>query len=440
MPADKMIAFGKSTDRSIRNHAFTGLFVVFGLLGGFGTWSALAEISGAVIAPGHIAVDTNAKKVQHPEGGVVAELYVHEGARVKAGDLLVVLDDTVLRADLAIVSKALDELTAQEARLVAERDGADQVLLPKTLLDRAESNAEARGSIDGQQIIFESRKRARETALTQLSEQVAQLDSMIEGLSSQRGAREQELTLIAEELKGVRDLFAKKLVPLTRVIALDRDRTRIEGERGKLFADIATARGSIAEKKIQMARLDDEFRSEVVKELADVRNKINESVERKVAATDRLSRIDIRAPVSGMVHQLDVFTIGGVIGAGEVAMLIVPEDDRLVVDAQIEPQEIEHLRIGQKAVVRFSAFSDPNLKDGIGEITMISPDLDADKQTGRAFYRVKLSVEPPIASKGQTLTLVPGMPVETFIAKGDRTVLAYLMKPIGDQMQRIFRE
>ena len=225
------------------------------------------------------------------------------------------------------------------------------------MIERARSNADARDSIEGQRIIFESRSTARETARTQLSEQIAQLESLIDGLNAQRAAREQELTLIAEELKGVRELYAKELVPLTRVIALDRDRTRIEGESGKLFSDIATARGSIAEKKIQMVRLDDEFHSEVVKEIADVRNKINENVERKVAATDRLSRIEIRAPVSGKVHQLNVFTIGGVIGTGEVAMLIVPENDTLVVDAQVEPQEIEHLQIGQKAVVRFSARS-----------------------------------------------------------------------------------
>ena len=172
--------------------------------------------------------------------------------------------------------------------------------------------------------------------------------------------------LIAEELKGVRDLYEKELAPLTRVISLDRDRTRIAGDRGRLISDIATARGSIAEKKIQMARLDDEFHAEVVSELAEVRNKINENVERKVAAQDRLSRIDIRAPVSGQIHQLAVFTVGGVISAGEVAMLVVPDDDKLVVDAQIEPQEIEELQIGQKAVVRFTAFSDPNLKDADG--------------------------------------------------------------------------
>jgi HlyD family secretion protein len=440
MPTDKMIAFGKSTDRSLRNHALVGLFVVFGLLGGLGAWSAMAEISGAVIAPGRIAVSSNAKKVQHPEGGVVAELKVHEGARVQAGDLLVVLDATVLRANLAIVSKALDELTAQEARLLAERDGKDEIDFPESLIEEAKFNADAKDSIDGQRIIFESRKRERETARTQIAEQIAQLESLIEGINAQRAAREEEVKLIGQELKGVRELYAKELVPLTRLISLDRDRTRIEGESGKLFSDLATTREYIAEKKIQMVHADEEFHSEVVKEIADVRNKINENVERKVAAVDRLSRIDIRAPVSGTVHELDVFTIGGVLGAGEVAMLIVPENDTLIVDAQIEPQEIEELRMGQKAVVRFSAFSDPNLKDAIGEITMISPDLIADQKTGRPYYRVKLSVDSPLDTSGQSLKLVPGMPVETFIAKGDRTVLAYLLQPVKDQMQRIFRE
>jgi HlyD family secretion protein len=431
---------GKRTDRSIRNHALFGLLVVFGLLGGLGTWAAMAQISGAVIAPGRIAVDSDAKKVQHPEGGVVARLEVREGAHVAAGDLLVVLDDTILRADLAIVSKALDELAAQQARLVAERDGADDVSFPEKLVDSARSNPDAKDSIDGQRSIFESRKRAHETAETQLSEQIAQLDSLIEGLAAQRAAREEELKLIGEELKGVRELYEKKLVSLTRVVALDRDRTRIAGESGKLVSDIATARGSIAEKKVEMVRLDDDFHSQVVSELAEVRNKINENVERKVAATDRLSRIDIRAPVSGKVHQLAVFTVGGVIGAGEVAMLIVPEDDQLVVDAQVEPREIEELRIGQKAVVRFSAFSDPNLRDGTGEITMIAPDLIADPKTGRTYYQVKLSVDAPVGTNGTALKLVPGMPVETFITKGDRTVLAYLTQPVRDQMQRIFRE
>ena len=441
MLADQKIAYGKTaTDRSIRNHIVLGLVVVFGLLGGLGSWSALAEISGAVIAPGRIAVETNAKKVQHPEGGVVAELNVHEGDRVKAGELLLRLDDTVLRANLAIETKAFDELTALEARLIAERDGASDVRFPESLAQRAVSNSEAKSSIGGQRTIFESRRTARETQRTQLSEQIAQLKSGIEGITAQRAARQQELSLIDEELKSVHALFEKKLVSLARVVALDRDRARIEGERGKLIADTASARGLIAEKRILMVRLDSEFRSEVVAELAEVHNKLNENVERKTAAAERLSRVDVRAPVSGKVHQLNVFTVGGVIGSGEVAMLIVPEEDKLVVDALVEPHEIEHLHIGQKAVVRFTAFSDRNLKDATGEITVISPDLVEDEQSRQRFYRIKLSVEPPTGPTGRPLTLIPGMPVEAFIVKGDRTVLSYLIKPIRDQMQHMFRE
>jgi HlyD family secretion protein len=273
-----------------------------------------------------------------------------------------------------------------------------------------------------------------------LSEQITQLESGIEGLAAQRAARQQELTFIDQELRSVNALFDKKLVSLARVVELDRDRARIEGERGKLIADTASARGQIAERKILMVRLDSEFRSEVVAELAEARNKLNENVERKTAAAERLSRVDIRAPVSGKVHQLNVFTVGGVIGSGEVAMLIVPDEDKLVVDALVEPHEIEHLRIGQKAIVRFTAFSDRNLRDAAGEITVISPDLVEDEQSRQRFYRIKLSVEPPTGTPGRSLTLIPGMPVEAFIVKEDRTVLSYLIKPIRDQMQHVFRE
>lgn len=429
-----------ANDRSIRRHALAGIFVVVGLLGGLAAWSALAQISGAVIASGVVAVESSAKKVQHPEGGVVAELKVHDGDRVRAGEVLIRLDDTVLRASLSIVTKNLDELTALDARLTAERDGAEAIHLPEALLKRATINPDAEASIKGQRTIFDSRRAARITAKTQLAEQIAQLESGIEGLTAQREARDRELVFIADELRGVRDLYAKHLVPIARVSALERDRTRIGGERGKLTADIAAARGSIAEKKIQILRLDDDFRSEVVKELADTRNKINENVERKTAAEDRLKRIEVRAPVSGLVHQLNVFTVGGVVANGEALLLIIPENDKLIVDAQVEPQDIEHLHLGQKATVHFSAFSDRNLKETIGEVVIVSPDLIEDQTTRRRFYRVKLSVEPPVGADGRARTLVPGMPVEVFITKSERTVLSYLMKPLTDQMQRVFRE
>lgn len=425
---------------SIRHHLLFGGVVVAGLLGGVGAWSAATEISGAVVAPGAVAVESNAKKVQHPEGGVIAQLNVREGDRVKAGDVVARLDETQVRANLAIVTKALNEFYALEARLTAERDGAAAVEFGSFLSAASQDNVDAMASMAGQRTIFESRRTARESAKTQFREQIAQLESGIEGLVTQQRAREKELLLIDGELTGVRDLFSKNLVPVARVNALERDRARIDGERGKLIADIATSRGTIAEKKIQMLRLDDDFRSEVVKELADVRNKINENVERKIASEDRLRRVDIKAPASGQIHQLNIFTVGGVIGNGESLMLVVPENDKLVIDAQVEPQDIEHVSVGQKANIHFSAFADRNLRDSVGEVMTVSPDLVEDPVSRRKFYRIKLSAVAPVNAEGKALTLVPGMPVECFIVKGDRTVLSYLLKPVRDQLKHVWRE
>ncbi len=195
----------------------------------------------------------------------------------------------------------------------------------------------------------------------------------------------------------------------------------LTGDRGKLTADIASANGSIAEKKIQMLRIEDDLRSEVSRELADIRNKINESVEKRTAALDRLKKIDIRATASGQIHQLALHTVGGVISNGETLMLIVPEKDKLIIEAQVEPQDIEHVLIGQQAVVRFVAFSDRNMKDSSGEVVVISPDLVEDQATRRRFYRVRITVDPPANSDGKVMTLVPGMPVEAHMIKGDRT-------------------
>lgn len=427
-------------ERSLRNHAMAGFFVVFGLLGGLGVWSAMANIAGAVIAPGVVAVESSARKVQHPEGGVVAELLVKDGDRVKAGDILVRLDDTVARANLQIVSKVLDEYAATEARLIAERDGTNAIAFPKDLLARGEVNSDAQASLNGQKMLFENRRTARESAKTQLSEQITQLESGITGMNAQRNARDLELQFIEQELKGVRELFTRNLVPVTRVNALERDRTRIDGERGKLTADIAAAHGSIAEKRIQMLRIEDDLRSEVSRELADTRSKINENVERRTAALDRLKKIDIRATATGQIHQLAIHTVGGVISNGETLMMIVPDNDKLIIETQVEPQDIEHVLIGQMAHVRFSAFSDRNMKDSVGEVVVVSPDLVEDQTTRRRFYRVRLTVDPPVNSLGKTLTLVPGMPVEAHLLKGERTVLAYLVKPMKDQLQRVFRE
>jgi HlyD family secretion protein len=429
-----------SATRSLRRHAVFGAAVMIFLVGGIGAWAAMTHISGAVIASGQVVVESNAKKVQHPEGGVIAELRVKEGDMVKAGDLIIRLDDTLVRANLQIVVKQIDELLAQEARLLAERDGVDEIAFPKDFLARAEKESDVAAAIKGHKTIFENGVVTRKNRREQLEEQVKQLSSSIEGLEVQRDARQQELELIKKELATVEDLLKKGQATLPRFTALQRDRTRIDGERGKLVTDIAAAKGSIAEKRIAILRLDDDFRGEVVKGLAETRAKLAELVERRSAAEDRLARILVRSPQAGRVHGLSVHTVGGVLQASETAMMIVPQEDKLLVDAAIDPADIDEVRLGQKAIVKFTAFSDRQLKDIDGEVINVSPNTFEDQATKRRYYMVKIKVDQALDSQGKLLPLVPGMPVEAFLTKGDRTVLAYLLKPLRDQFDRVWKE
>ncbi len=343
------------TRQSIRRHlrAGTALFVL--LTGGVGGWAATTEISGAVIAPGALVVDSNVKKVQHPTGGIVGELRVRDGDRVKAGDILIRLDDTVTRANLAIVTKGLDELTARKARLEAERDGQESVTFPDDLLKRA-SDPQVAHVIEGERKLFELRRSARMGQKAQLRQRIEQLGEQTNGLTQQEHAKEQEIVLIQRELKGAHDLWAKNLMPITKLTSLEREATRVEGERGELVAQIAQTKDKVSETELQIIQIDRDLASEVGKDLREAEDKIGELVERKVSAEDQLKRIDIRAPQDGTVHQLTVHTVGGVITAnGDAIMLIVPNGDNLAVEAKVAPQDIDQLQLGQKAMLRFSA-------------------------------------------------------------------------------------
>ena len=276
-----------------------------------------------MIAQGQLVVDTSVKKVQHPTGGVVAELKVRDGNQVKAGDIVIRLDDTQTRANLAIVSKGLDELAARRAREEAELEGEDRISFPPELLARKDDPEVAR-LISGETKLFETRRKTREGLKSQLAERVSQSEEEIRGLSAQVASKEKQIEWIQQELEGVRDLWSKKLVQFNRVTSLERDQARLEGERGQLIASIAQSKGKIAETRIQILQIDQDMRTEVGKDLADIRGKTAELVEKRVAAEDQLKRVDIRAPQDGMVHQLDVHTVGGVVSAGQQIMLIVP--------------------------------------------------------------------------------------------------------------------
>lgn len=423
------------TERSIRRCLLAGVASLGLLVGGVGGLAAMTELSGAVIAQGTLVVDSNVKKVQHPSGGVVGAILVREGDRVKSGQALVRLDATITRASLAIVTKSLDELGARLARLEAERDGRETIAFPRDL-----SGENALRAIAGETSLFVLRRAAREGQRDQLKERIAQLGEEVAGLTQQKTAKRREIELIARELEGVRKLWTQKLVPIARVTMLERDAARLEGEHGRLVAAIAQSKGRVSEIELQIIQIDQELRSEVAAELRDVQGKIAELVERKVAAEDQLERIEIRSPQNGIVHQMTVHTVGGVIQAGEPVMLIVPGGDELTVEARVAPRDIDQIAAGQKAVLRLSAFNQRRTPELAGVLTTVSADLSVDQKTGIGFYvaRVRLPKEEIARLKG--LSLTPGMPAEVFFPTHERTILSYLVKPLSDQVERAFRE
>jgi HlyD family secretion protein len=403
-----------------------------------GGWAATTEFAGAVIAQGQVVVDSNVKKVQHPTGGIVGELRVRDGDHVKARDIVLRLDDTQTRSNLAIIIKALDELTARQAREVAERDGADIIDFPRDLLDRMD-NPDVEKLVDGERKQFEVRRQAREGQKGQLGERITQSKEEIVGYTAQVASKDNQMNWIRKELVGVNELWGKGLVPYTRVTALEREKERLDGERGQLVAAVAQAKGKITETELQILQVDQDMRSEVGKDLAEIRGKISELVEKKVAAEDQLNRVDIRAPQAGMVHQLTVHTVGGVISQGEVIMLIVPEADVLDVEAKIQPQDIDQLRLGQPTVLRLIAFNQRTTPELNGVVSRISADVSEDQKTSARYYTIRIQVPENELAHLEGLQLVPGMPIESFIQATPRTVITYLIRPFRDQIARTFR-
>ncbi|CAN5278580.1 HlyD family type I secretion periplasmic adaptor subunit [soil metagenome] len=442
-PLERLSIF-KSLDqpgsrKSIRFHLIVGLVVVTFLTCGIGGWASTAQISGALIAPGFIVVDSNVKKVQHPTGGVVGEVRARDGDRVKAGDVVVRLDDTVTKASLAIVTKGLNGLLARRARLLAEQEGLERIIFPQELMDGF-ADPDVRSLIGNEVKLFQVRSSGRVNQKAQLKERIAQLKEEIGGLEAQENAKSREIELIQKELVGVRDLFAKNLVQISRLTVLERDAARLDGDRAQFVAQKAQAKGKITETELQIIQIDKDLSSEVSKEMREINDKIGEFVERKVTAEDQLRRIDIRAPQDGMVLQSTVHTVGGVITAGDAIMLIVPESDNLSVEAKVNPQDIDQLRIGQKTLLRLSAFNQRTTPELNGTISRVSPDTTTDQRTGQSYYTIRVSLPPAEVARLGDVKLIPGMPVEAFVQTGERTMISYLAKPLSDQLMRAFRE
>jgi HlyD family secretion protein len=428
-----------SSRNSIRWHIFAGVVIVALLAGGLGGWASTAQISGALIAQGSIVVDSNVKKVQHPTGGVVGEVRARDGDHVKAGDVLIRLDETVTRANLAIVTKGLTELYARKARLAAERDGADTVEAPKEFAGHLD-NPEVAEALASERKLFDLRRTSRLGQKDQLRQRIGQLREEIGGLTAQQDAKAKEKSLIEQELVGVRELWRKNLVSVDKLTALEREEARLEGERGQLVAAAAQAKGKIAETELQVLQVDQDLSSDVAKELRETDSKIGEFVERKVTAEDQLRRTDIRAPQDGVVFQSTANTVGGVVTAGDPIMLIVPEADILLVEVKVEPKDIDQVKFGQPVVLRFSAFNQRTTPELNGTVVRIGADTSSDQRTGQTYYSVRISMSAEEIDRLGAVRLTPGMPVEAFIQTGERTLMSYLMKPLHDQLMRSFRE
>ena len=404
--------------RSIRRHLLAGVAASILLVVGVGGWAATTEISGAVIAQGLLVVDSNVKKVQHPTGGVVGELLARDGDVVKAGQVVVRLDDTVTKANLAIVTKNLDAAMARAARLEAEQRGLFEIRFPKQLTNRA-GDPDVEAVMTSESKLFDVRVTGRAGQKSQLRERIHQLNEEIDGLSAQENAKGQEIALVEQELTGVRDLYDKHLVQISRLTTLERDAARLNGERAQYVSSKAQSKGKITETELQIIQVDKDMVSEVSKDLRETNDKIGELIERKITAEDQLRRVEIRSPQDGVVEQSTVHTVGGVINAGDAIMLIVPQSDDLQVEARVNPQDIDKLQVGQKTLLRMSAFN---------------------QRTGQSYYTIRVSMPPEEIARLGDVKLIPGMPVEAFVQTGDRTVMSYLMKPLHDQLMRAFRE
>jgi len=416
-----------------------GFVSVFLLVGGLGTWSAMANISGAVISAGLIEVEGNRQAVQHAEGGTVGEILVTEGQRVVAGDILLRFDATLLRSELAIVESQLFEILARKARLEAERDGAGDVEYSPELIEVAANQVDISELMLGQKRLYHARAETLQKQTEQLRERILQIELQIRGTQAQIEALSVQRSLIQEELDDQRSLLDRGLTQASRVLSLQREASRLDGELGSLQAQEAQARGQVTETEIEILRLTTTLREEAITTLRDLDSRALELRERRLSMRERLSRLDVRAPASGVIYDRQTNTIGAVARAADVLMYVVPEEQPLVISTRIEPINIDQVQVGQEAALRFSAFDQRTTPEIMGVVTRVSADAFVDETTGAAYYAAQMQPQPGEIEKINQVIL-PGMPVEAFIRTGERTPLNYLLKPLADYFNRAFRE
>jgi HlyD family secretion protein len=423
----------------LRGLIIAGTLVAAAFFGGFGAWAALAPLASAAIAPGTVTVDSHRKTVQHLEGGIIAELLVRNGDDVAAGQVLLRLEDVESRAAFDLLKGQHRALLAQEARLIAERDGESEPAFAPELLSLSADPAVAE-ILAGQRRILASRNQVLEGQTAVLHQRIRQYEAEIESLKAQIDSGEVQLRFIAEELSGVGELFEKGLEKKSRLLALKREAARLTGMQGDYQGRITQAEQGIAEARMESLSLKEQRDAEVATELREVQVELAEVTDKLRAAQSRLQRTEILAPQAGVVVNLRYFTAGGVIEPASPILEIVPAGERLVVDARLDPMNIDEVRAGMAAEVRLVAFKQRITPTIAGRVQQVSADALVDEQTMRTYYVARVEISPAELDGLNSVELYPGMPVEVMIATGERTALDYLLAPVAQSFQRAFRE
>jgi HlyD family secretion protein len=426
---------GEQKSFGIRWRVVAAVVLAFVLIAGGGGWSVHAQLTGAVIAQGKVAVRKQVKLIQHRDGGIVSEILVANGDAVRAGDVLVQLDETQTKAELGVLKSQLAELQGRRARLFAERDGATIIAFMTGFQNDPITAEIARGEVR----LFNENHAVREARRNQLSLQIEQFGEQVHGLLAQQEANANERKLVGDDLDRLMPLYKKQFIEIGKIRSIERDLVKIDGLKGEIDANIARVKAQVSEAKIKIIELDQQTRTDAQRDLRELDAKVGELQERLVAAQDRLSRMVIRSPISGVVNELAVNSVNGVIAPKETLMSIVPDNADLVVEARLVPTDIDQAAAGQAARLRFSAFNQRTTPEVAGTVETIGAAATLDQATGQTYYLSTIAL-PSGLRQVAGKPIVPGMPVEVFLTTGDRSAFSYLVKPFTDQMMKSFRE
>jgi HlyD family secretion protein len=424
----------------LRPLMITGYVTLFVFLFGIAAWGAVTRIAGAVVSAGQLEVEGNRQVVQHPTGGVIKAIYARDGDEVEAGDVLIELDGEDLRPELGTVEGQWFEMLATKSRLAAERDGLDEIVFDPELTARAPDSPEIQALMKAQEQQFTARRKTQGEEEKQLEEQQTQIAKQNEGLEALQAATKSQIDLLTQEIEGQQALLTQGLTQLTRVLTPQRELARLRGTEGQVEASIAENRGKIAEIEIERVRLYSKIREDAISELRELEFREIETREKRRSLIDRIARLDLRAPVAGTVYGSAADTLRGVIRSAEPVMYIVPKDTPLIVRTKVETVNIDQVHVGQEAVIRFSAFDQRTTPEVTGHVVAVSADAYEDERMGHHYYEADIELAEGEIEKLDHVTLMPGMPVESFIQTGERSALSYFVKPMEDYFTRAFRD